>query len=348
MVKVFFPAIACFIIGISITPLLTHFFYKYKMWKKASRSAENSEEMSVNFKKIHNEKEELRTPRVGGIIIWLSILITILLIFLVSKIFPTGATQKLNFLSRNQTLLPLFTLIFASLIGLVDDLFQIYGKGKYARDPIFYRRIKIALIVGIGLVVGLWFFYKLGMNSIAIPFAHELYIGWLFIPFFILVMLAFFSSSVIDGIDGLSGGVLAPVFVALGTIAFMHLQIDIAVLCSVITAGILAFLWFNIPPARFYMGETGMIGLTVTITVIAFLTDTVLILPLIALPLVLTSLSVIIQMISKKYFHKKVFRIAPLHHHFEALGWPSYKVTMRFWIISTFCALFGVVIALIS
>ena len=176
-----------------------------------------------------------------------------------------------------------------------------------------------------------------------------LHLGYLFIPFFILVMLAIFSSSVIDGIDGLSGGVLASIFFAYTVISFSHHQIDLAALSAVITGSVLAFLWFNIPPARFYMGESGMIGLTVTISVIAFLTNTVLLIPIIAFPLFITSLSVIIQMISRKVRHgKKVFLFAPLHHHFEALGWPKYKVTMRYWIVGIIAAIIGVIMSIIS
>ena len=115
-----------------------------------------------------------------------------------------------------------------------------------------------------------------------------------------LVMLALFSSGVIDGIDGLSGGVMAPIFAAYAGIAFFNNQIDLAAFSATLVGGILAFLWFNVPPARFYMSETGMLGLTTTLAVIAFLTGEVLLLPLIAFPLVATTLSVIIQVASKK------------------------------------------------
>ena len=135
----------------------------------------------------------------------------------------------------------------------------------------------------------------------------------------------------------------------LGADWFVNNQIDLAAFCAVITGGTLAFLWFNIPPARFYMGETGMIGLTVTLCVVAFLTDTVLLLPIIAFPLFITSLSSIIQMASRRLRNgKKVFLFAPLHHHFEALGWSKSKVTMRYWIVSIMTAIIGVVISLVA
>jgi phospho-N-acetylmuramoyl-pentapeptide-transferase len=209
--------------------------------------------------------------------------------------------------------------------------------------------VKVVCITLIGGVIGYWFYNKLGLTSIHIPFGGELQLGIWFIPFFITVMLAVFSSSVIDGMDGLAGGVLSIVFTAYSAIAFAHHFIDISVLSAVIGGGILAFLWFNIPPARFYMGETGMLGLTVTLSVIAFLTNSVLVLPIIALPLVATSFSVILQTTSYKYFGKRrVFKIAPLHHHFEALGWSRTKIVMRYWVISLIFAITGVIISLIS
>lgn len=344
--KIFLPATISFIVGIIITPVATHYFYKYKMWRKTSRG----ENVPVStFQKIHDATTEISTPRTGGMIIWVSVIITIFLLALLDLVLNNDATNKLYFISRNQTVLPLFTLIIASLIGLGDDFLQIFGNGKWTTDPIKLRYIKIGIIVFLGAIIGWWFFFKLGISELYIPWYGFINLGYLFIPFFIVMMLGVWSSSVIDGLDGLSGGVLSSVFASYALIALFNNQIDLSAFCAVIAGGILAFLWFNIPPARFYMGETGMIGLTVTLCVIAFLTDTVLVLPIIAFPLFITSVSTIIQMASRKFRHgKKVFLFAPLHHHFEALGWPKQKVTMRYWIISIITAIAGVIISIIS
>ena len=346
LIKIFIPTTFAFFLGLLFTPIATHFFYKYKMWKRYSR---NENVLASDFAKIHNEKEELKTPRVGGIIIWVSVLTTTLVFYLLSVIFPSGDAYEMNFLSRNQTLIPIFTLLFGSLIGLWDDLIQIYGNGKFARDDKSWRTWKVFLVASFSALIGLWFFYKLGMTSIHIPFGGDLYLGILIIPFFMLVALATFSGGVIDGIDGLSGGVLASIFAAYAAIAYANNQIDIAAFSGVLTGATLAFLWFNVPPARFYMGETGIMGLSITLAALAFLTDSVLILPIVALPLVITSLSVILQTLSKKLRGgKRLFRLAPIHHHFEAIGWPSYKVTMRFWIFSIIFAIIGIILAVIS
>jgi len=347
--KIFLPAVISFVIGLLLTPIATHYFYKYRMWRRVSRSQNLSEKEATGFVKLNDGKAETSTPRTGGMIVWASVILTLAVVWFISQIFPSELTNRLYFISREQTLLPFFTLIVASLIGLADDFLQIFGKGKWATDPIFLRIIKISIILLLGLIIGLWFYLKLGVSDLYIPFFGFVNLGYLFVPFFILVMISLWSSSVIDGIDGLSGGVLSSIFMAYTLIAYFNGQTDIATFCAVITGGILAFLWFNIPPARFYMGETGMIGLTVTLSVIAFMTDTVLLLPIIAFPLFITSLSDVIQISARKFFNgKKVFKFAPLHHHFEAIGWPKYKVTMRYWIIAIMSSVVGVIISLIN
>lgn len=346
ILKIIFPTVLTFFIGLSITPFFSRYLYRYKMWKKSSRTEANTSEA---FRSIHNTEHELKTPRLGGVIIWASVLFTVCIIYLLSLIFPSDLTLKLNFFSRSQTLVPLTAFFLAAFVGFADDLLHIYGQGKFAQDALIYRKIKIVLIVLIGLVISLWFYFKLDFNSIHIPFNGSLVLGIWFIPFFILVMLATFSTSVIDGIDGLAGGVLAVVFTAFAVIAFINNQVDISALSGAIAGGILAFLWFNVPPARFYMGETGIMALTVVLSVIAFLTNSVLLLPLIALPLAATTASDIIQITSYKYFNKhRIFKVAPLHLHFLALGWSREKVVMRYWIVSVISAIIGVILALIS
>ncbi len=345
VIKIFLPTTLAFLIGIALTPRLTTYMYAHKLWRQKKR-VDDAEITNADFKKIQNDEAEISTPRVGGIIIWLSALLCVGIIWAISKFAPSDLTTKLDFYSRSQTLVPLVALLIGAGIGLIDDMAQIRG----VVEKISHRYIKIITVIGLGTLIGAWFYTKLGMTAIAIPFSSQpLVLGALFIPFFILILLAVFSTSVIDGMDGLAGGVFAVIFAAYAAIAFGQNQVDIAALCGVMTGSILAFLWFNIPPARFYMGETGILGLTVVLTVVAFLTDTVLILPLIALPLVATTASNIIQISSYKYCGKRrVFKIAPLHHHFHAMGWSKEKIVMRYWVVSIVCALLGVVVAFIS
>ena len=353
LVKLFLPAVMTFVIGILITPIFSNIFYRFQMWKKVARKVDDGlgadDAMSPDFKKLNNGDAELHTPRVGGMIIWVSICISAILLFLIPTFFPSEISQKLNFISKNQTLLPFIALLVGSVLGLLNDLLTIYVKrGVFANG--FPRSYMITLVALSGLAFAAWFYLKLGDHQILIPFIHQaLEIGVWFIPVFLFVFLATFSSGVIDGIDGLAGGVMSIIFAALAVISFFQNQIDIAAFSLVISGAILAFLWFNIPPARFWMGETGMLGLTFALTVIVFLTDTVLILPIIGFPLVITAASSFIQIISKKMYGPsgKVFRVAPLHHHFEAIGWSREKITMRYWIISLMFAAVGVIVALL-
>ena len=344
-VKILAPTVFSFFLGIAITPLVTHYLYKHKMWKKKVRSvATDGSEASMT--KSFNAQNEIRTPRMGGIIVWFSASLTVLVFYLIAKFIGNGDLSKLNLLSRNQTWLPLFTLLFGAITGFVDDYFDI-TKSESQKEGLSSKK-RLFLIFIMGLVGAWWFFFKLQVFSILIPFAGEIFLGPFIIPLFILVMFGIYAGGVIDGMEGLSGGVFSIIFSAYGLIAFYQNQIDLAAFSFVLVGAILAFLWFNVPPARFYLGETGSMALTVTLTVIAFLTEQVAVLPIIALPLVVSAASSSLQLLSKKYRGKKIFLVAPLHYHFQALGWPSYKVVMRYWIFSVIIATLGVVVALIG
>ncbi len=353
IIKVFGPSTLSFFIGIAITPTITHFLYKYKLWKKKSGKVTTDGRDASIFNELHKEKE-VGTPRLGGTVIWISVLTTALSLWIVSKIVPTDATIKLDFISRSQTWIPLATLIIGAIVGMIDDLMEVFGTRGYLAGGMSLRK-RLGIVTLVGVLCGLWFYDKLDITSVALPFGNSLEMGALFIPFFALVMLFIYSGGVIDGIDGLAGGVFAVFFSSYAGIAFVQNQINLAAFCAVVAGGILAFLWFNIPPARFYMSETGTMALTMTLTVVAFMTDTlggghgILVLPIVAIPLIITTLSDIIQLGSKKFRNgKKVFLVAPIHHHFEALGWPAYKVTMRYWIISLIFGVIGFCIALLG
>ncbi|MCD5390226.1 MAG: hypothetical protein LR005_02505 [Candidatus Pacebacteria bacterium] len=348
--KILVPAFLSFIIGIAITPFFSHIFYKYKMWKRSSRCADDNVgkfgTMSDEFKCIHNEKES-HTPRVGGIIVWVAVCLTILFSYLVGSVF--GLSDHFgNFITRSQTLIPFLSLLLGAALGLIDDMLQIFGNKKQLAIGV-PRKIRIAFVLFVGAIEGIWFYQKLGFDSIAIPFTESvIYLGVGFILFYMFVVLALFSSSIIDGIDGLAAGVLSVIFGAYGIIGLIQDQMNIATFSFVIMGALLAFLWFNIPPARFYLGETGILSLTLSLSVIIFLTNTVLEFIIIGLPLVVTAGSSTIQIISRRFFGRKIFKVAPLHHHLESIGWSRERITMRYWIISVFCAVLGIILIILK
>ena len=345
LIKVLSLGAFSFILAILLTPFLTNFLYKHKLWKKSVRQKSIDGKNLPVFQKFHGDKET-KIPRFGGVLIWLIPPILAIIFFLFSESDNT-IFQKFNFLSRSQTWLPLFAMVVASIVGLIDDILQVKQKGKYIGGGLSLK-YRLASVFLIGLIGGWWFYSKLGWTSIHIPGDGDFAIGIWYIPFFVLVMLAVYAGGVIDGLDGLAASNFSTIFGAFAIIAIFRGQINLATFCAVVAGAVLAFLWFNIPPARFYMGESGSMGLCVALTVVAFLTDSVLVLPIIGILLVVEAGSVIIQQLSKKFLKRKVFLAAPIHYHLEAKGWPHYKITMRFWVIGLIAALLGVAIRLLG
>ena len=345
IIKVLLPAVISFIVGILIAPLITYYLYKYKVWKKQGGKTALGGRVAVEFNRLKGDGET-KTPRMGGIVIWGSVLVTILILFLLANYSGSKFFSDVFFISRSQTWLPLVALVVGATIGFLNDFYDVQHEGRGVR-----LSVRLLLISILATFIGWWFYTKLGVSSVGVPFSEPLELGIFIIPFFILLTNALYASGVIDGIDGLSGGVFAIIFSAYSGIAILQSQYDLAAFCAMITGAILAFLWFNIPPARFWMTETGSMALTLTLAVVVLMTDQlvggygVALLPIVGFLLVVTVASNIIQITYRRFTGKKFFRIAPLHHHFEALGWPSYKVTMRYWIIGMIVAVIGVIFA---
>lgn len=337
LIKVLTLAAISFALAMALTPVLTKFLYKYKMGKQIRTS-----EDTPIFTQLHEKKRG--TPTMGGILIWFTTILLALLFWFLDRIVGIEFFHNLNFLTRQQTLLPLGILLASALLGLIDDYLGVRGWGK-AKGGGLRARQRLFLYAIIAVVGAYWFYYKLEFDILHLPGLGNIDIGWWYIPLFIFVVIATsHSANVTDGLDGLAGGVLSTSFFGFSLIAFNQGRFELAALGAVLGGALLAFLWFNIYPARFFMGDTGSMALGSVLAVFAFLTNSVFVLPIIAFILVLESASVIIQLTSRKLFKRKVFLSAPIHHHFEALGWPETKVTMRFWVISAVCALIGVAV----
>lgn len=316
-----------FCIAVLLTPIYTHFAYKHKLWKRHRTHSTTGEELKV----ISKLRIKRTVPLMAG---------------LITVITVAAVTVAFN-LDRQQTWLPLAALLGGGLVGLIDDIINIRGKGGTVaglRAP-----IKFAMIVAVA-AIGAWFFYyKLGFTEVHIPFAGDIVLGWLLIPAFILVVVSAGNAvNITDGLDGLAGGLLISAYGAFGIIAGLQGNTGIAAFCLTIVGALLAYIWFNIPPARFFMGDVGSFSLGTALGVVAMLTDTLLLLPLIGLVFVAEAGSSLMQILSKKLFHRRIFISAPVHHHLEALGWPKTKVTMRFWIIGQVCAVVGIIVALVG
>lgn len=316
-----------FLVSMMITPIYTSMAFKWQWWKKPRTTAVTGEPAKV-FTKLHAEKHKRHIPMMAG------------LIFVVSV---TVVTLLLNF-SRSQTWLPLAAFVGAGAVGLLDDIINIKGSGKgVAGLP---SKLKFLLVTLVALIGGWYFYAKLDVSSIHIPVIGEWSIGWLIIPLFVLVVVSTANAvNISDGLDGLAGGLATIAFGAYAVIAFLEQRYGVAGFCMTMVGALLSYTWFNIFPARFFMGDIGSFALGTALGVIAMITDTVVLLPIIGIVFVAEAGSSLLQILSKKLRGgKKIFKIAPIHHHFEASGWPETKVTMRFWIFGQVAAVVGLMI----
>jgi len=323
-----------------MTPVLTHFLFKYKLGKQI-----RDEKAAPIMSSLHKAKSG--TPTMGGILVWLTVLFLAVIVFYLGEWSGLDILKKFNFLTRSQTLLPLGALVASALVGLLDDYLNVRKIGPNGGG--LKMRHRLAIYTVIAAVGAWWFYFKLDWHTIHMPFLGNFDIGFWYLPIFIFIIVATsFSVNESDGLDGLAGGLLLAAFAAYGAIAFSQGKIELAAFCGAIAGGLLAFLWFNINPARFFMGDTGAMSLGVTLGIVAMLTNSVLLLPIIGFLFVVESLSVIIQILSKKIRGKKVFLSTPIHHHLEAKGWPEPKIVMRFWVIAGVTAVVGFIISLVD
>jgi phospho-N-acetylmuramoyl-pentapeptide-transferase len=340
VLRIFILTSSSFVIGLIVAPFLSALLYKFS-FGKSIRTSDDAPIMSA----LHAKKSG--TPTMGGVLIWMTVLLMAVIFGALTCLFPDSALSRLSFLSRAETLLPLGLMTLGAVIGMFDDVFNILKLGPRGGGLSVKQRLLLyTLLAAIG---AWWFYFKLGFATIVVPFIGPFDIGIWYIPFFILVVVATTHAlNITDGLDGLAGGSLAASLSAYLVIAFVLGRFDLAAMLGVVIGALMAFLWFNINPARFFMGDTGSMSLGFVLACVAMLTNTALLLPIIALLLVIEMGSVLVQIISKKFRGKKVFQSAPIHHHFEAIGWPETKVVMRFWIVSAISAVAGLALFLLS
>lgn len=329
LIKIFGLSVASFTLAMMWTPIYTFIAYRYRFWKKQRQTSTTGEKLAV-FVKLHAEKFKRNIPTMAGII-------TILAVGVVTLLFN---------LDRRQTWLPLLALAGGGAVGLLDDIINIRGLGGGVRG---LRSSFKFLLITLVAVITAWFFFQISpdYSYVHIPFVGDIFLGWMIIPLFTFVVVATGNAvNISDGLDGLAGGLSAIAFGAFGVIALLQGNAGIAGFCFTVVGALLSYIWFNIFPARFFMGDVGSFALGTSLGVVAMLTDTLFLLPIIGIIFVVEAGSSLLQIGSKKIFKKKIFLSAPIHHHFEAIGWPETKVTMRFWVIGQVAGFAGLLIAL--
>ncbi len=328
MTGTFLLSVGAFLLAMVLTPVYTFAAYRYKFWKKQRTNSTTGEKLQV-FNKLHADKFKRNIPTMAGVIGLVSI---------------TVVTYFFN-LDRAETWLPLAALVGGGAVGLLDDVINIRGQGLGVAG--LRSSLKFTMITALALALGWFFFVKLGYNSVHLPFLGDLVLGWWIVPLFVLAVVATSNAvNISDGLDGLAGGLLAISFGAFGVISLLQEHMLISGFCFTVVGALLSYLWFNIYPARFFMGDVGSFAFGTSLGVVAMLTNTLFLLPIIGIIFVVEAGSSSIQILSKKLFHRKVFLSAPVHHHLEAKGWPETKVTMRFWVIGCVAGFMGILLAL--
>lgn len=331
MIGTFFLSVAAFVLAMMLTPVYTYFAYRYKFWKKQRSSSTTGEKLEV-FTRLHADKFKRNIPTMAGII-------TVLAITIITLIFN---------LDRAQTWLPLAALVGGGVVGLLDDLINLKGTGEGVAG--LRTSLKFAMIIGLAAVLGWWFFDRIdGASMLHVTFLGEVSLGWLIVPLFTFAVVATSNAvNISDGLDGLAGGLLAVSYGTFGVISLLQGYFILAGFCFTVVGALLSYIWFNIYPARFFMGDVGSFALGTSLGVIAMLTNTLFLLPVIGILFVIEAGSSLIQIASKKILGKKVFISAPIHHHLEATGWPETKITMRFWVIACVAGFVGILLALVG
>jgi phospho-N-acetylmuramoyl-pentapeptide-transferase len=320
-----------FLLSMLITPIYTTVAYKHEWWKKQRTEAWAGGKATV-YAKLHAEKHKRNIPTMAG------------LVFVVS----TAITVLMFNLNRSQTWLPLAGMVGSGAVGFIDDWVNIRGGGKGIAG--MRAKLKFLLHSGVALLGGWWFYAKLDVSSVHMPWLGDIYIGALVILLFWFVVFATANAvNMTDGLDGLAGGLLVSSFTTYAVIATLQEKYALAGFCLTVVGALLSYTWFNIYPARFFMGDVGAFALGTALGIIAMQTDTIYVLPVLGAVYVAETGSVIINRTSRKLRKgKKVFKSSPIHHHFEAIGWPETKVTMRFWVIGQVASVLGLIVYLIG
>lgn len=346
--------LAGFIIAVPVIGLL----YQFKITRRGEADFSNL---------IEKRKMKIGVPVMGGLIIVLTVLLlsffyapssrvtVLMLIFAISALLGGlddllnifGVKRRVRSLDKINTLIRVHAKLRVRLWYIITYPWHLYsrfffmlgsnpGKGIHAHEKIIVQLV-------VGAILAVWLLQNdPDFVNVWLPVVGYIHLGILFIPFVILAtILTTNAVNIADGLDGLSTTQLLSAFAGFGVIAWQQQQTDLVSVVIITVGAMLAYLYFNIPPARVQMGDVGSLALGTLLAALAFMLNTPMLLLIIGLPFVLTLLSTIIQGIGRRILGRRIFRMAPLHHHFELLGWSEEKVVMRFALFAAICAIVG-------
>jgi phospho-N-acetylmuramoyl-pentapeptide-transferase len=311
--------------------------YKLKFQRQHQTTTDFQNKRTPIFDKFHNSKAG--TPVGGGLLIIISVCILFLILFPIIKF--TKIFVSSNYQITHELSIIFFTFISFGFLGLYDDIYKFFG---FKQSGFFGLRMRHKLILQIILaaVTSFLIYYQLKTDFFYVPFFGAIHLGWFFIPISTIIIAGFANFfNITDGLDGLSGGLLMIALFSFWILASTSLDTPISLFLSLWIGAIIAFLYFNIHPARIWLGDVGALSFGATFAVIAIMLGKIVPFIIVGSPFIIEGLSSAIQIISKKYFHKKVFPAAPLHLTLQNMGWEESKIVSRAWLAGIMLAIFG-------
>lgn len=325
-----------FVTSFLLVPFIDVLFFLKRKYKKATVSIKAADKDTP----IHNQLlagKDVDTPVGGGILIIVVVVILILLTFLLTR-----------HVMNEEIWILMITLLAFGLIGFLDDVKKIFVSfsGKYAGIRGRYI-LGLQLIFAVGVSLALYFW--VGLNNIYVPVVGNIVLGWWYIPLAVFSIVAFANAyNISDGLDGLSSGLLTICLFAFLALSSSVLNENLTIFTGVWIGALIAYLYFNVFPARVYLGDAGAYGFGATLAVIGLMSGKILGLAVIGGVYVVIILSSLIQLFSKKFLKRKAFPVAPIHMYFKYIGWEEPKIVMRFWLAGAILAILGLFLALLS
>ncbi|MFS8158682.1 MAG: phospho-N-acetylmuramoyl-pentapeptide-transferase [Candidatus Roizmanbacteria bacterium] len=328
--------------GVLIVPFID-ILYRLKLQRADQKTKDLQNKHTPIFDKFHSHKAG--TPVGGGILIVIATVFLFGIGIWLLNVFGKDITSNYQHIGSEIKIL-LFTFISFAALGLYDDVKTIFVLDKKSFYGLrMWHKLIIEIILG--AIISYWMVAELKINIVNIPFVGVFDLDWAYVPFATFVIVAFANAvNITDGLDGLSAGVLTITLLAFWVISVTILDTPLLVFIAVWLGGLIAFLYFNVNPARLFLGDTGALSFGATFAIIGLLLGKTFTIPIIGGVFVVEIVTSLVQILSKRFRNgKKVFPAAPLHLWLQYLGWPEHKIVMRAWIFSLFFALVGLMIA---
>lgn len=326
--------------GLAVVPFVD-FLYKLKFFKEKTAISNNM----VDAASVHIRSKS-RTPEGGGLLIL--VITSLIFAFIIPVLRRLGFEITHVYPLNEEVNVIFFTFISFGLLGLYDDVVKFFELDRESGYAGLRTSQKFLIQLALGLIIGAMMFVNLGIDIIHIPFLGVIHFGYWFVPIAALVVVLFSNAvNITDGMDGLAGGLLMICLIGLLLITISVLDVPLSVFIALWVGGLLAFLYFNVFPARIFMGDVGALAFGATLATVGLLTGKIVALLIIGFPFLVDGISSLLQIFWVKVFKHRLFPIAPIHYWLLKIGWTEPKIVQRAWIVGIVCVMFGLWLAVI-